>query len=325
MKNPLVSIVIPCFNAEHCVGEAIRSALSQTYPSKEVVVVDDGSTDGSLEIIQSFGRDIQWRTGPNLGTCAARNIGTRAAVGELVQFLDSDDTLHPEKVARMVPLAIGEGSDHIVVCDWERVGVTENVPKRQSLEHPGECGDAVVWCSHHGLPTPLPLHWKSVLTGVGGFDETLPCAQERDLHLRLACHGVRFVHLPEVLVTVRRRAASLSSNSLKVLRQHLYIVNKAHRLLESLGGQSEERSAALAGLLARDARAFLQAGLVQEARDYFQAARILHPSGGLDLAYNPLHKAMARVMGPALFERLVSFKRSLLRRPRRSRGTASVL
>ncbi len=69
----LVSILIPCYNAERWIGQAIESALGQTWPNKEVIVVDDGSTDGSLEVIKSFGDRIKWETGPNRGGNVARN------------------------------------------------------------------------------------------------------------------------------------------------------------------------------------------------------------------------------------------------------------
>ena len=83
--KPLVSIVIPCFNAERFVGAAIRSALEQSYTDKEVIVIDDGSEDGSLKIIESFGDAIRMDSGPNRGGGAARNRGLELARGELVR------------------------------------------------------------------------------------------------------------------------------------------------------------------------------------------------------------------------------------------------
>ncbi len=90
---PLVSIVIPCFNAEGTVGEAIQSALDQDYPNREVIVIDDGSTDKSVDVIRTFGDSIRWETGPNRGGNVARNRGLELARGTLIQFLDSDDIL----------------------------------------------------------------------------------------------------------------------------------------------------------------------------------------------------------------------------------------
>src|SRR5437762_1494315 len=98
MADPLVSIVIPCFNARRWIGQAIESSLAQTWREKEVVVMDDGSTDGSLEVIQSFGDRIRWETRPNRGGNAARNRLLELARGDWLQYLDADDYLLPEKI-----------------------------------------------------------------------------------------------------------------------------------------------------------------------------------------------------------------------------------
>lgn len=309
---PLVSIVIPCWNAHDHVAGAIQSALAQSYGNIEVIVIDDGSTDKSLDVIRSFGDQICWRSGSNRGACAARNQGIGLARGELVQFVDADDRLCPQKLERMVPFAVKHGQGCLVVCDWERIELDTENPIRKSLKLPTD--DEVIWCSYHGIQTASPVHWKEVLERTGGFDESLPCAQERDLHLRLACHGLRFIHIPEVLIRVHRLPGSLSSDSLRVYKQHLGVVDRAHRLLEDLGRQTEARSAALAGLLARDARVLLRAGLAKEARLYFEKARKLHAEGGFEHAYRPLQKLAAKCIGASLFERLVGLKRLMSRR-----------
>lgn len=303
---PLVSIIIPCYNAEEIVGEAINSALAQTYPNVEVIVIDDGSTDGSRGVIRSFGDRIRWESGANRGGAAARNRGLEMARGEIIQFLDADDLLVTKKLARMVP-ALAHGSDCLVYSDWERISKDGEPPQAQQMKGSGE--DAVVSCTQGGLQTAAPLHRHNQLEAIGGFDEALPCAQERDLHLRLACHGLRFVHIPEILVRVRRQTGSVSSDSIRVFRQHLRIVHRARAVLEERGGCSDARLAALAGLLARDARHFLRAGFRDDARQYFYEARNLHPKGGWDRAYRPFHGAVARAIGPAAFERLVVMKR----------------
>src|SRR5580704_15422021 len=100
--RPLVSILIPCYNAERWVAQAIESALAQTWPEKEVIVVDDGSTDGSLGIIKQFEARIRWETGPNRGGNNTRNRLLELARGEWLQYLDADDYLLPDKVGRQM-------------------------------------------------------------------------------------------------------------------------------------------------------------------------------------------------------------------------------
>src|SRR5215469_1771144 len=96
--KPSVSIVIPCYNAARWVGAAVESALRQSYANVEVIVVDDGSTDGSAAIITNKYPSVSLICTPNRGPGAARNQGLRAAHGEWIQFLDADDVLHPEKL-----------------------------------------------------------------------------------------------------------------------------------------------------------------------------------------------------------------------------------
>jgi hypothetical protein len=100
MTPPLVSIVIPAYNTGPYLEPAIRSALDQTWPRTEVIVVDDGSTDGSLEVARRFeGEGLRVIAQKNAGSCAARNAGARAARGEYIQFFDHDDLLAPDKIA----------------------------------------------------------------------------------------------------------------------------------------------------------------------------------------------------------------------------------
>ena len=99
--NPLISVIIPVYNCEKYVAEAIESILAQTYPALEVIVVDDGSTDGTGEIVKSFPQ-VKYLFQDNAGTAAARNRGIRAAKGEYIAFLDADDLWLPEKLAQQI-------------------------------------------------------------------------------------------------------------------------------------------------------------------------------------------------------------------------------
>src|SRR5438876_862551 len=98
----LVSILIPCYNAETWIAQAIESALVQTWSDKEIIVVDDGSTDRSLDVIRQFNGHIQWKAGPNRGGNAARNRLLELAHGEWLQYLDADDYLLPHKITQQM-------------------------------------------------------------------------------------------------------------------------------------------------------------------------------------------------------------------------------
>src|SRR5437016_13270877 len=121
MTSALVSILIPCFNAEKYIAEAIESALSQTWERREIIVVDDSSTDESLKIALSFGRQgVKVITQDHLGASAARNRGLREANGDFIQFLDADDLLSIRKVEiRMLRLQ-REPRGTITSCAWAR-------------------------------------------------------------------------------------------------------------------------------------------------------------------------------------------------------------
>jgi glycosyltransferase involved in cell wall biosynthesis len=102
MRRPLVSIIIPCYNSESFVADAIQCSLDQTYQSCEIIVIDDGSTDRSAEIIESFGERIQHVSSSNKGGCSARNLGFEKAMGSFIQFLDSDDLMAPDKIEKQL-------------------------------------------------------------------------------------------------------------------------------------------------------------------------------------------------------------------------------
>ncbi len=299
----LVSIIIPCWNAEDCVGEAIESALAQTYPAVEVVVVDDGSTDGSLDVVKSFGKRVRWKTGPNGGGCAARNRGLEMAKGDLVQFLDADDILFPNKLERSVPSAVAAGKGLMVVCDWE----TEDPKKNPSLST-NKLGyqdeDPVAFMLCRQLPTPSPLHWTVNLQRVGGFDVSLPCSQERDLHLRLSCAGVRLQYLPEMLFRVRRRQDSVSSKFVRILEQHHGIFSRAFKILEASGGMSDARRAAYAAAFAKDGRLSVRFGRNDLATAYFATAEEILPGATVEVFRDPVLRMVAKRLGPAAAERL---------------------
>src|SRR6516162_5899582 len=116
-----VSILIPCYNAERWIAHAIDSALAQTWNEKEVIVVDDGSTDSSLDVIRGFKDRIRWETGSHRGGGAARNRLLELAYGQWIQYLDADDYLLPNKIAHQMGfIAANMGLDVVFgPATWE--------------------------------------------------------------------------------------------------------------------------------------------------------------------------------------------------------------
>jgi glycosyltransferase involved in cell wall biosynthesis len=107
MNKPFVSIIIPLYNSEKYIAETIRSAQKQTWSNKEIIVVDDGSTDNSLKVANScMDKDTRIITQQNKGASAARNAGLKEAQGEFIQFLDADDLLSENKIARQIEILL---------------------------------------------------------------------------------------------------------------------------------------------------------------------------------------------------------------------------
>jgi glycosyltransferase involved in cell wall biosynthesis len=120
MTSPLVSILIPAYNAEQWIGETLESALSQSWPNKEIIVVDDGSADGTLRMAQQYApRGVKVVTQPNGGAAAARNKAFELSRGDYIQWLDADDLLSSQKISEQMALAQScQGKRTLLSCGW---------------------------------------------------------------------------------------------------------------------------------------------------------------------------------------------------------------
>ena len=207
--QPDVSIIIPCFNAEDTISEAIQSALDQTHSNIEVIVVNDGSTDGSFEKIALFGEQIRCISQPNSGANAARNNGLRNSNAPFVQFLDADDILFPDKVATALKEFETLPENSCPVLDWTyRYNGPLGSLERRSYKNSGKS----IWHDIllQDLQTSAPLHKKDTLINIQGWREDLPCCQEKDLHIRLTLSGISFVRSPQIGLEVRQQRHSVS-------------------------------------------------------------------------------------------------------------------
>lgn len=193
--STLVTIGIPCFNAERWLAQAVESALAQTWPACEVIVVDDGSADRSLEVARGFGEKVRVFQCDHRGGNHARNIALHEARGEWVQFLDADDYLEPEKIAQQfAETREGADADAIYSPYWfERYGepaerwLGELDPKLDLFSQ---------WLAWQLPQTGAVLWRRSALEALGGWKEGQPCCQEHELYLRALKAALRFVFAP---------------------------------------------------------------------------------------------------------------------------------
>ncbi len=304
---PAVSVIIPCYNAEKWITEAVESALGQSHGNIEVVVVDDGSSDRSVDRLRAFGSRIVLETGPNRGGCAARNQGVELSQGDWIQFLDADDLLTPDCVADKLAFKTKENER---VCSGLK-SIENDVPfsppewwsrKRWPLE----------FMLSKGTPqTSLPLHRRDEFLAVGGFREHLPCAQEFDLHLRLAIHhGIEFVSNNEVGVLIRPTEGSVSrkAGNVKMPLYFASILADAWELLKKQNPPELKKYAdILAGTLGRVARKLHRRGANKEATHYAKLAKEISPNW-LNGAYDTstATRTLARLLGFECTERLIA-------------------
>ncbi|HIK03280.1 MAG TPA: glycosyltransferase [Trichormus sp. M33_DOE_039] len=228
------SVIIPCFNAERWLKEAIDSCLNQTYSNLEIIVIDDGSTDNSLEIIKSYGKQITWRSYPHLGGNYARNRGLELCQGEYIQYLDADDYILPEKIERQVNFLETTGAD-VVYGDWryqrhlpngssflDKIRISENQPDILAALL------ANWWVALAAL-----IYKRNAVEKSEGWDETLLTAQDRDFFLSVVMNGAKVVYQPGCYSIYRRYGAVTVSTSSKGrwLKSHHLVLQKVEQKL----------------------------------------------------------------------------------------------
>jgi teichuronic acid biosynthesis glycosyltransferase TuaG len=220
---PTVSVIIPAYNAEAFLARAIRSVEAQTFRDFELLVVDDGSTDGTAEVAQGFS-SVRYVRGSHGGEAPARNRGLEEATGELVAFVDADDEWLPEKLARQVFFMQRLGSsfsytDSYVVQDRHRVRYSTLARPRH-----GEILLPLIddWLEQaFFIPTEV-MASRALLQSAGGFEEGLPTPGHVDygLWLKLALQGTRFDYLDEPLALYYRGHPSITSDAVAMVERH---------------------------------------------------------------------------------------------------------
>ncbi len=200
--NPSVSIIIPCHNAGPWLAETLESAVAQTWPETEVIVINDGSQDDSLAIAQRFAsRRVHVIDQPNRGAAAARNAGLSAAQGGYIQFLDADDLLAPDKIARQLSALEPLGPDVLASGAWARFQTAPASarftpePNRRDLS-----GVEFLQINFEERTMMHPAAWlapRPLLDRAGPWNESLSLNDDGEYFARVALAAGRIVHCPE--------------------------------------------------------------------------------------------------------------------------------
>jgi glycosyltransferase involved in cell wall biosynthesis len=221
--HSLVSVVIACYNGERYLQEAIESALAQSYPRVEIIVVDDGSTDGSSEIAKKF--PVRYIRQDNRGLTESRNLGIRASRGNYVVFLDADDRLRPDAIETGLRVMVEHPECAMTVGDHRFISSDGSFlsDSRKACLHSSHYEELLK--SNFIEMISSVLFRRSVLVEIGGFDTTLRVAEDYELYLRIArvypicCH-------PALIAEYRLHQANASRNSELMLRMTLQVLRR---------------------------------------------------------------------------------------------------
>lgn len=240
----MVTVVIPTHNRSRFLREAVTSVLAQRGVPLEVLVVDDGSTDETREVLETFGDSITAVFQPHRGVSAARNHGIRLARGEWIAFLDSDDLWLPRKLE--IQMAFLEAHPHLRICQTEEIWIRNGKrlnPRKYHQKPQGHCFPLLLERCLIS-PSAVVIH-RDLFSQVGCFDESLPACEDYDLWLRIGCrHPVGLVEEP--LIVKRGGHADQLSASIPAL--DVYRIQSLVHLLRRESLTPEQRKQAFAVL-----------------------------------------------------------------------------
>jgi glycosyltransferase involved in cell wall biosynthesis len=263
--TPLVSVIIPCYNAERFLPETLESVFRQTIQDFEVLVIDDGSIDNTANIIRSFGNRLRSEFSANCGASAARNRGTSLSRGMFIQYLDADDLLRPHALEERVNVLMTCSGD-VVYSDWQYLNELESGVFQsgdivnQQLETFHKDPQIAIFTNFWAPPAAL-LYRRRIVEAIGLWNESLPIIQDARFLLDAALAGGKFVHIPNVQADYRvhKSTTSLSHRSQDSFVQDIFCnALQVEMIWNSSGGITSDRRVALERVYGQVARFYFE-------------------------------------------------------------------
>jgi glycosyltransferase involved in cell wall biosynthesis len=265
---PLISVIIPAYNSANFLIETLESALAQTWPNKEIIVVNDGSTDETDELLKAYRERICYIFQENGGLGAARNSGLRAAKGELVAFLDADDLWLPEFLETQARFLIQNPNVGVVYSWWDFIDPGgAKLPQEGRFTETGNLLRHLVLSNRFAVMSAL-IRMKCV-EAVGGFDADRLISEDWDFWVRVAQTDCVFGLTPRVLSQYRMHGTNMSWNIPKSHRRYIRVLDK---VFEHENGQvADLKPRAYSGVLLLTATSYLRAGMTEDGKGAFLA------------------------------------------------------
>lgn len=258
--EPTVSVLVPCFNKAAHLEDTLRSVYAQTFTDWDLVVVDDGSTDGSREILRAHGNRLRLLTQDNRGPGAARQRALEASAGRLVQYLDADDLLMPDALARRVAALEASGAD-VAYADWQRLtrdargGYAPGEIVSRTIESLDPDPEIACFTRFWSPPAAL-MYTRAICERIGGWCTHLRIGEDARYLFDAAFAGARFVHVPGVSAAYREDPDSLSRRSQLEFFQNVFLnAEEVRARWARHGGLTPAHRRALVGCYTHVARA----------------------------------------------------------------------
>jgi glycosyltransferase involved in cell wall biosynthesis len=314
--DPLVSVVMPAYNAERTIGAAATSVLWQSVRELELIVVDDGSLDDTVDVVNALPGPVRLLRQENRGVAAARNAGIELARGEFIAFCDADDLLFETHLEALLDVwhRSADGGMATANAYWLLPGGISGRKLRHRGRFPAFSDQRAALLQSNFIST-MSLLPRDILNQVGTFDETLRQAEDWELWLRIVFAGHRVVHQPRPLALYRWSTDGLSSQA-----ESFYAAEQ--EVLRRVSGwptlTAPERGIVAARLAApaprallRDADSALRAGAYLRAAAGYRRAASLVPAENLLRTKSRLLTAAPFVVGPLLRRRLLRDEEAL--------------